>query len=328
MAKVLKVVSLEEIKIAAEVIKKGGLVAFPTETVYGLGADALNERAVLKIFEAKQRPPDNPLIVHVSSFDEIEMVSYVNPTAKKLIEEFFPGPLAVIMKKKKIVPDVTTGGLDKVAVRMPDHRIALKLIEFSETPVAAPSANVSGKPSPTSAEHVIEDLANRVDIILDGGETSIGLESTVVDTTTYPVKIIRPGAVTKEMLSEFVDVEEVTNQKFSPGLKYGHYKPKSPLYVFVGDEDSVRSKILAFTEELQKKGMRAVIIARKDVYGKNVIEIGQSYEEMAKNLFSALRKADSMNPDVIVAEGVEERGIGEAIMNRLRKAAGERVFRV
>ena len=331
MTLVLKLRSLEELKKAAEAIKKGGLVAFPTETVYGLGADALNKNAVKKIFEVKKRPLDNPLIVHISSLDEIHRIAELNPIAKKLIDAFFPGPLTVVMKKKEIVPDETTGGLKTVAVRMPDHKIALRLIEYSETPIAAPSANIAGRPSPTRAEHVIEDLFGKVDVIVDGGETQIGLESTVVDTTTYPVKILRPGAVTKEMLSEIVEVEYKGEVEIplSPGMKYRHYSPRAPLYVFVGDYSRVRSKIAEFAENVEKCGMKVVILARKkDVYEGNVIELGERLEDVARNLFSALRRADSMNPDIIVAEGVEEKGIGVAIMNRLRKAAGERVYRI
>lgn len=206
------------LKKAAEIIKRGGLVAFPTETVYGLGGDALNPDSVRKIFEAKKRPPDNPLIVHVSSTDVVYTIAEVDEVAERLMKHFFPGPLTLVMKKKRIVPDITTGGLDKVAVRMPDHEIALRLIEFSETPLAAPSANTAGKPSPTKPEHVIEDLGGRIDAIVDGGEVQIGIESTVLDTTTTPPRILRPGAISVEELEKYVEIE------LGVGVaeKYGH----------------------------------------------------------------------------------------------------------
>ena len=316
-----------KIGIAAEVIKKGGLVAFPTETVYGLGADALNEKAVRKIFEVKGRPADNPLIVHVSSVEQIYEIAQPNKVAKKLIDAFFPGPLTLVMKNKK-VPKITTAGLDTVAIRMPDHKVALKLIELSETPIAAPSANKSGKPSPTKAEHVFEDLGNLVDVIIDGGETKIGLESTVVDTTVYPVEILRPGAITKEELEEYVDVKyaEDFSVAKSPGMKYRHYAPDAETIVLVGKD--FFKKAMQIAEDFVKKGYRVGIAGldledkRDEVIYKN---LGRSLEDMAKNLFNVLRELDK-ECDVIIIQGVEEKGIGKAIMNRLYKAG--RVFRI
>uniref|UniRef100_A0A7C4WBX5 Threonylcarbamoyl-AMP synthase n=1 Tax=Geoglobus ahangari TaxID=113653 RepID=A0A7C4WBX5_9EURY len=308
----------EKIKKAAEIIKKGGLVAFPTETVYGLGADALNARAVKRIFEVKGRPPDNPLIVHVSSVDDVYKIAKPNKIAKKLMEEFFPGPLTLVMEKKDIVPDITTANLKTIAVRMPDHKVALKLIELSETPIAAPSANKSGKPSPTRAEHVIEDFKDEIECVIDGGEVDIGLESTVVDTTTYPIEILRPGAITKEMLEEFFDVKVAGESDVakSPGMKYRHYAPEAETIVIKD-----RKKILELAKKLSKNGKIVGIAAMNPKEFKDFItfDLGRNYEEFAKNLFKALRELDK-KCNVIIVEGIEEKGIGLAIMNRLKKA--------
>ncbi len=317
----------DEIRTAAEIIRRGGLVAFPTETVYGLGADALNEKAVRKIFLAKGRPADNPLIVHVSDVDEIHRIAEPNRVALKLIDEFFPGPLTLVMKKKKVVPAATTAGLNTVAVRMPSHRVALKLIELSETPISAPSANRSGKPSPTRAEHVAEDFGDEVDIIIDAGKTEIGLESTVVDTTVYPLEILRPGAITKEMIEEFYEVRDVKKAKIarSPGMRYRHYSPSADVIVLVGD--SFKEEMIELAERLEKSGKRPGIAAMKssDISGFPVYDLGESLEDYAERLFDALRSLDRIC-DVIVVEGVEEKGIGAAIMNRLSKAG--KIYRV
>ena len=320
------------LKKAADIIKEGGLVAFPTETVYGLGADALNSSAVRRIFEAKGRPADNPLIVHVSDLDAVEKLAYVTETARKLMKKFFPGPLTLVLRKKDIVPSITTGGLDTVAIRMPDHPIALELIELSQTPIAAPSANVSGRPSPTRAEHVVEDFSDKIECIIDGGETKIGLESTVVDARREPVEILRPGAVTAEELSEVVEVTQTDSMPSvtrSPGMKYRHYSPRAELIVLVSDvEKRVRKKILELAEELRGKGFRVGIVLRgnRGPEGFEVVEVGRSVEDMAKRLFSALRELDGKGVDVILVEGVEERGLGIAVMNRLKKAG--RVYRL
>ena len=316
----------EKIRVAAEVIKKGGLVAFPTETVYGLGADALNERAVRKIFEVKGRPADNPLIVHVSSVEQIYEIAKPNEIAELLIKKFFPGPLTLVMENRK-VPKVTTAGLKTVAIRMPDHKIALRLIEMS-SPIAAPSANKSGKPSPTKAEHVLEDLGNLVDCIIDGGETKIGLESTVVDTTVYPVEILRPGAVTKEELEKYVDVKfaEDFSVARSPGMKYKHYAPDAETIVLVGKDFLTKAEEIA--KDFLKKGYAVGVAGvgvkerRDEIIYRN---LGNTLEEVARKLFSVLRELDK-ECDVIIVQGVEEKGIGKAIMNRLYKAG--RVFRI
>ncbi len=325
----------DKIKVAAEIIKKGGLVAFPTETVYGLGADALNEKAVRRIFEAKNRPADNPLIVHVSNVDEVYRIAEVNEVAEKLMKKFFPGPLTLVMKKKDIVPYATTGGLDTVAVRMPDHKVALKLIELSETVIAAPSANIAGRPSPTNANHVLEDFEGKIEAIIDAGETKIGLESTVVDTTTYPVTILRPGAVTPEMLGEVVDVKLFKGKPVvakSPGMKYRHYAPKADLIVITGERSKVIDKIIQLTSDLKAKGLKVGVAASNKKFYENVadeiVEMGDNPEVIARRLFSILREFDKRDVDVIIAEGIEEKGIGLAIMNRLEKASGYRVYRV
>lgn len=329
--KIIKIIGEEGleklIEEPARIIKSGGLVVFPTETVYGLGADALNDDAVKKIFLAKGRPSDNPLIVHVSSLDEVERIAKPNRIARKLMDEFFPGPLTLVMEKREVVPPTTTGGLDTVAVRMPANKIALKLIEMSETPIAAPSANKSGKPSPTRAEHVLEDFRDEVDCIIDGGRTEFGLESTVVDTTTYPIEILRPGAVTKEQLEEFFEVRVVKGGETarSPGMKYRHYSPDAEVIVLVGE--NVHEEILSLAERLKGSGKKVGIIWRRHerVEGFEIYYAGKSLKEYAKSLFDALRQLDK-KCDVIVVEGVEEEGLGVAIMNRLSKAG--RVYRV
>ncbi|WP_456369568.1 L-threonylcarbamoyladenylate synthase [Geoglobus sp.] len=319
----------EEIAEAAEIIRSGGLVAFPTETVYGLGADALNESAVKRIFKAKGRPADNPLIVHVSDVEEVYRIAKPNSVAERLMEVFFPGPLTLVMERKNTVPLATTGGLETVAVRMPSHRVALKLIELSETPVAAPSANKSGKPSPTKAEHVLEDLGDAVECVIDAGRTEVGLESTVVDTTVYPIEILRPGAVTKEMLEEFFDVRVAGRSEVarSPGMKYRHYSPDAETIVITGRER--REEIRKLAKRLAKQGRTVGIAAMNasefEGAADLVYDLGSTLEEFAERMFDALRALDRLC-DVIVVEGVEPEGIGMAIMNRLSKAG--RVFRV
>ncbi|MCS7121854.1 MAG: L-threonylcarbamoyladenylate synthase [Archaeoglobaceae archaeon] len=309
----------DEIRAAAEIIKKGGLVAFPTETVYGLGADALNEDAVGKIFKAKGRPADNPLIVHVSSFEQFYEIADVNEIAEMLMKKFFPGPLTLVVKNKKI-PKIVTAGLDTVAVRMPNHRVALKLIDMSERPIAAPSANKSGRPSPTKAEHVIEDFGEEIDCIINAGETKIGLESTVIDTTVYPVEILRPGAITKEELEKYVEVGEAKPSSIprSPGMKYRHYAPRCELIVLVGK--NFEEKAFELAKEFEKKGYRVGVAGMGVGY-----DLGKNLEEFAKNLFKALRDLEKVN-DIIIMQGVEEVGIGRAIMNRLKKAG--KVYRI
>ncbi len=316
-----------KLRIPAEIIRKGGLVAFPTETVYGLGADALNERAVRRIFEVKGRPDDNPLIVHISDFEEIYRIAKPNRVALKLIDEFFPGPLTVVMEKREVVPDATTGGLKTVAVRMPSHKVALRLIELSGTPISAPSANRSGRPSPTRAEHVIEDFGDEIECVVDAGKTEIGLESTVVDTTVYPIEILRPGAVTREMLEELFDVRVVKTSEVarSPGMKYRHYSPSADVVVIVGRD--ARWEIARLAEKFRKMGRNPGIAAMKPDLSIDIpsYDLGSNLDQYAERLFDAFRSLDR-SCDVIIVEGVEEKGIGAAIMNRLSKAG--RIYRV
>lgn len=310
----------EKIMEAANIIRKGGLVAFPTETVYGLGADALNPDAVKSIFKAKGRPADNPLIIHVSNLEQMEQVAKLNKISLKLIEKFFPGPIALVMKKKKIVPYITSGGLDKIAVRMPDNRVALKLIETS-CPLAAPSANLSGKPSPTRAEHVIHDFNGKIDMIIDAGETRTGLESTVIDTTEFPVKVLRPGPVTLEMIKEVVSAE--TEKSISD--KYAHYSTSAELVLVVGRKEKVPEAIREVLKGYKTSGKKVGIIAAKepDIEARPAcfIKIDRdSPLELAKNLFSYMRDMEG-KVDVIIVEGIEETGFGYAIMDRLKKGA-------
>jgi L-threonylcarbamoyladenylate synthase len=326
----------EKLKEAGKLIREGGLVVFPTETVYGLGADALNEDAVKEIFKAKGRPQDNPLIVHISSMSQLDgLVEEISEKAKDLAERFWPGPLTILFKKSGRIPYETTAGLETVAVRMPDNEIALKLIEYSERPIAAPSANTSGRPSPTKAEHVLEDLAGKVDIVIDGGATGVGLESTVIDVSTEVPVILRPGGITREQILEVMPeaeydlaLKDESLKPKSPGQKYRHYSPKAKLELYIGSKDIITKAISARQEELEKEGLRVGILTVDEnmskYENKNIVSMG-SYkkpDDIARNLFDSLRTFDSLDVDVILGESVEETGIGKAIFNRLYKASG------
>ena len=329
------------IEKAAEIIKNGGLVAFPTETVYGLGANALDADASAKIYEAKGRPSDNPLIAHIASLDTLdEIVEDVSDVAKKLIEKFWPGPMTLIFKKKDLVPDSTTGGLDTLAVRFPSNEIAKALIEKSGVPIAAPSANISGKPSPTKGEHVVEDLDGKVDMIIDGGEVGLGLESTIIDVTEEPT-ILRPGFVTQEMLEDVIEevkldetIIEKPSEDFAPkapGMKYRHYAPQTKLVIVRGNAENVASKI---TEEVKDKNAAIITVDQhldlyKDVDAK-VVSWGdkEQMDEIAHKIFEALREVDEWGVDIIYCEAFEEKDLGLAVMNRLTKAAGYQVIDV
>ncbi|ACJ16574.1 Hypothetical translation factor [Thermococcus onnurineus NA1] len=322
-----------KIKIAAKFILEGKLVAFPTETVYGLGADALNEEAARRIFEAKGRPADNPLIVHIADFDDLKKLAREIPDeARLLAEKFWPGPLTVVLPKKEEVPTVTTGGLDTVAVRMPAHPIALALIRAS-TPIAAPSANISGKPSPTLAEHVIDDFYGKIECIIDGGETKIGVESTVVDLSGEKPTLLRPGGLPLEEIEKVIGEVEIhpavrgklVDVARSPGMKYKHYSPNAQVIVVEGPRENVRKKIEELVKEYRKKGLRVGVMATEQYDADEFFHLGTSEEEVARNLFKALRELDKRRVDIIIAEGIEERGLGFAVMNRLRKAAGYRI---
>ncbi len=320
-----------KIKVAARLILEGKLVAFPTETVYGLGADALNENAVRRIFEAKGRPADNPLIVHIADFNDLKKLAREVPReAKLLARRFWPGPLTLVLPKREDVPPVTTGGLDTVAVRMPAHEIALALIRAS-TPVAAPSANISGRPSPTLAEHVVEDFYGRIECIIDGGETPLGVESTVIDLSSERPTLLRPGALPLEEIEKVIGPVEVhpavkgkaVDLARAPGMKYRHYSPNARVVLVEGPRERVVERIRELAEEYRSKGYRVGVIATEEVDADEFFHLGKTPEEAAKNLFKALRELDRRGVDVIVAEGIEERGLGLAVMNRLRKASDE-----
>nr|WP_205617940.1 L-threonylcarbamoyladenylate synthase [Caldisalinibacter kiritimatiensis] len=346
--KVLKIdinnLEKQKIEQGAEILKRGGTVAFPTETVYGLGANALDEKAISKIFKAKGRPQDNPLIVHIAEIEQLyDIVEEVPQRALDLIERFWPGPLTIIFKKNSKVPDRITGGLSTVAIRMPNHPIALKLIKEANLPIAAPSANTSGRPSPTDASHVIEDLTGKIDMIIDGGATGIGVESTVLDLSTEIPTILRPGGVTKEdLLTIFPKVEfdpalELKNKNIipkSPGQKYRHYSPEAEMIIVTGEIHNMIEKINELTSEYQKEGKKVGIIATnqtKDKYNnENLIVVGdrRKLETISRNLFKTLREFDKIGVDIIIAEGVTEEGLGKAIMNRMNKAAGGRVIKI
>lgn len=329
---------------AGDVIKNGGLVAFPTETVYGLGGDALNPDSSRKIYAAKGRPSDNPLIVHIASFEDIyKIVKDVPESAKKLAEAYWPGPLTMRFMKSDAVPNETTGGLDTVAVRMPDNPIALEFIKASGGYIAAPSANTSGRPSPTLAQYVAEDMDGRIEMILDGGQVGIGLESTIVDLTEDVPMILRPGYITREMLSEVlgrVDVDQTILSADSgqapkaPGMKYRHYAPKGDLTIIEGEIDVVVDYINEQAEFLEQQGEKIGIIGTDNTvtkYRTGIIKsVGNRDEEetVARELYRVLREFDDECVTIIFSESFERKGIGQAIMNRLLKAAGHKVVKV
>lgn len=329
---------------AGEIIRAGGLVAFPTETVYGLGGDALNPEASGKIYVAKGRPSDNPLIIHICKLEDItKIVSIFPERAKRLAQEFWPGPLTMVLPKADIVPKQTTGGLDTVAVRMPVDPTALAFIEAAGGYVAAPSANVSGRPSPTDAKYVIEDMEGRIEMILDDGAVEIGLESTIVDLTGEIPMLLRPGFITLKMLEDVlgqVDVDKTIldgdclDKPKAPGMKYKHYAPKGELTIVTGEADAVICEINTFSAEMDGRGEKVGIIATdetKDFYHAHSIKsVGMRDDEVsiAKNLYRILREFDDEGITVIYSESFAKGGIGQAIMNRLLKAAGHRILHV
>ncbi len=331
----------KKLQEAAETLRAGGIVAFPTETVYGLGANALDEEAVKKVFKAKGRPSDNPLIVHISEIEEIyDLVIEVSSKAKMLMKTFWPGPLTLLFQKSNKIPNRITAGLDTVAIRMPIHPVARKLIKLAEVPVAAPSANLSGRPSPTRPEHVIEDLKGKVDIIISGGNCSVGVESTVLDITGDVPIILRPGGITREQLEEVlgqVDADKAlkgdTDQKpRSPGMKYTHYSPRGEVIIISGNLDDIVETIQKLQEEKEDLGLKVGIMATdetKERYKKGiVISMGSRKKSasIAANLFAVLRQFDEESADIIFAESIEEKSLGYAVMNRMLKAAGYNVI--
>lgn len=328
---------------AADIIKGGGTVVFPTETVYGLGANALDAEAAGKIFTAKGRPQDNPLIIHVADKNIKPYVEEIPDDAKTLMEKFWPGPLTIILKKSPLIPEVITAGLDSVAIRMPKNNIALELIRLSAVPIAAPSANLSGRPSPTEVGHVIDDLSGKVDMILGGGRTNVGLESTVIDMTEKPT-ILRPGGVTYEELKEtlgevFIDPAvmkkpDANLKPRAPGMKYRHYSPRAEMYIINGSMERVVEKINELCAENQGKGRKVGIMAADQTVmmykGDVVLSMGDrnNPRTIASSVFDRLREFDKQGVDIIFSEGVDEHGIGLAIMNRMKKAAGYNIVNV
>jgi len=337
---------MDRIRIAADIIKRGGTVAFPTETVYGLGADALNPEAVKKLFAAKKRPPDNPIIVHVASKEDVyKLAREVPKVAEKLMSELWPGPLTLVLKRSKAVPDITVVGLDTIAIRMPNNKVALALIAESKTPIAAPSANLAGKPSPTTAKHVIDDLAGRIDAVLDAGPTKIGVESTVLDMTTSPPQILRPGGTPHEELLRIlgrVKIHPVAlaekkvhiDKALSPGMKHKHYAPDAEVVVVEGEPDAVMRKVQELADRYMEEGKKVGIMATEEstsTYRAHIVKSLGSRENLAtvaKNLFRLLREFDEEEVDMVIAEGITPKGLGLAVMNRLRKAAGFNIVRV
>lgn len=340
--KIGRIFSVEENKNyileAAEAIKQGGTVAFPTETVYGLGANALDSEAVKKIFKAKGRPQDNPLIIHVASKDIKDYVKEVTPIAKKIIDKFWPGPLTIILEKKSIIPNETSAGLSTIGVRMPNDDIALALIEESGVPIAAPSANISGRPSPTDINRCIEDLDGRVDYIIGGERSNYGVESTILDLTSKPPLILRPGGITLEMLKEvdetiaidngLLDIKDESVKPKAPGMKYKHYSPNAEVIIIRGNKAKTIEKIQDLIENYKKESKKVGVLAlndTKDLYEADyVISLGNENNliEVAHNLFESLRICDDYEVDVILSHSIAEEEIGIAIMNRLKKAAG------
>lgn len=333
--------SEEAIARAASILARGGLVAFPTETVYGLGANALDEAAVRSIFAAKGRPADNPLIVHVSKFEEaVPLVQSVPEPAHRLAAAFWPGPLTLVLPAKGVLPPVVTAGLDTVGIRVPEHDVARELIRRASVPVAAPSANASGSPSPTRAEHVRDDLDGRIDAILDGGPCRVGLESTVVDVTGPIPVVLRPGGIPAEALLRLVPEiiippvggSAVEGVPRAPGMKYRHYAPATRLLLVEGEPDRVVGVIRREIASWQARGHRVAVLATREHAGSfqadvvRVLASRRSPEEAAHNLFAALRDLDQSGTDVILVEGMEDAGVGQAVMNRLWKASGGEII--
>ena len=334
-----------QLQEAAQIIRNGGLVGIPTETVYGLGANALEESASRKIYEAKGRPSDNPLIAHISCMEELPaLVSAIPEAGKKLAEKYWPGPLTMVFPKSEIVPYGTTGGLDTVAIRMPSDPIANCLIRLAGVPVAAPSANTSGRPSPTKADHVVEDMDGKIEMIIDGGEVGIGLESTIVDVSGDVPMLLRPGAITIEMLRETLGQVEIDPailgplsadvKPKAPGMKYRHYAPKAEMSLVEGEMENVVSYINNEVKKALEAGKTVGIICTeesRDLYEGGILKVigSREYEEtVARNLFAVLREFDDRQVDCIFSESFSKDRLGQAIMNRLCKAAGYHIINV
>ncbi len=332
----------EILEYAGKVLREGGLVAFPTETVYGLGADALNEDAAKKTYEAKGRPSDNPLIVHIANWESLEKIVKEIPQKARIVAgKYWPGPLTMVFEKSEVVPYGTTGGLETVAVRMPDHLLARELILAGGGYISAPSANSSGRPSPTTAAHVAEDLSGKIDVIIDGGSVEIGVESTILDMTIDPPMILRPGAITMEMFEELIGEiqidkaivdEHSTQAPKAPGMKYRHYAPKATLTIVDGQALDCVNVINKLVKKGMANGDKIGVIGTEETlscYANGVVKsIGSRSEEesIAQNLYGVLRAFDEDDVDYIYSESFFNHKMGEAIMNRLLKAAGQRVI--
>ena len=333
-------IDIDIIREMAEKIRNGETVIFPTETVYGLGANAMDEDAAKKIYAAKGRPSDNPLIVHIADIEEVDKIALeVGEKAKKAMENFWPGPLTIILKKKEIVPNVTSGGLSTVAIRMPSNKIANALIRESKTQIAAPSANISGRPSPTKAEHVVKEMSGRVSGIIMGGDCDFGLESTVVDFSDDNPMILRPGSITKEMLEEVlgeVSIDPSLSKKEdnikakAPGMKYKHYSPNAQVYIVKGRENNVITKMNELSRKNHAENKKTGIMCMSKDVDKfecdYIVDLGKDYDEVAANLFDALIKMDEAKMDIVYSVCFENCGVGQAIMNRLLKSAGYRII--
>ena len=321
----------ENIQIAAEYLRKGQVVAFPTETVYGLGADALNEQAVRAVFAAKERPADNPLIVHVAQESQLAALCEVTETARRLMAAFWPGPLTLLLKKTEKVPGVTTAGLPSVAVRCPDHPVARALLRACGLPVAAPSANRSGRPSPTTAAHVLEDMAGRIPMILDGGNCRVGVESTVLDLTGEAPCVLRPGAVTPAMIQNVAGQCGVSPSVMrplredeaapSPGMRHRHYAPRAKMTVFVGDEEKVIREICRRYDEQENACILAHAFSLPAFGQRRVYSLGATPDETARLLFQRLRQMDEIGCGCILAQGWQGQDVELAVMNRMARAA-------
>ena len=332
-------INKEIMEKAAGILKKGGLVAFPTETVYGLGANGLDAAACKKIYEAKGRPSDNPLILHIGDISQLDIiVKSVPEKAKMIMDKFWPGPVTLVFEKKDIVPDSVSGGLKTVAVRFPSNKLARELINTFGLPVAAPSANTSGKPSPTKAEHVLNDMNGKIDMIIDGGSCDVGLESTILDVSTETASLLRPGAITKEMIEAVIgeiSVDPAVYKQLSkgekpkaPGMKYKHYSPDADVSLVTGDEERVIEKINSLVKEDKKNGLKTGVMCReknKNSYNADVVlSVGENIETAGTRLFDLLREFDALDVKKAYSETFDETGEGMAVMNRLKKAAGHK----
>ncbi len=321
----------QSLRMAADLFRQGELVAFPTETVYGLGANAMNEAAVRRIFDAKNRPADNPLIVHVACAEQLDELCEVNGNAKKLMAAYWPGPLTLLLPRKAAVPDVVTAGLASVGVRMPSHPVAHEMLKICGLPIAAPSANRSTRPSPTTAQHVMEDMNGRIPLILDGGACDVGVESTVLDLTHETPVVLRPGAVTPAMIAQVCGSVSVADSVMrplkegeaapSPGMRHKHYAPRGKMTILRGDEQ----RVIETVKKAYDASENACILAMTRhvaAYGdRRVMDMGANDAEIAHNIFALLRQADALHIDRLFAEGVDSTDVGLAVMNRMARAA-------